>query len=273
MKKKLQKIMVSLITMCLMLAMMPHTALATSAFELPFTEEEALTFPEQVGVLLNEFRMENGLEPVEMVPILQNASSVRAQELTEYYSHARLDGSDWFTVIEENPELDSNCYAAENIAAGFDTPEAVMEAWKNSPSHRAAMLGENYQYVGIGFASLEDDPNCYYTFWQMLLISAETAPAGAWMPGQKPQTMIDEFPVDNGMGTHDEVLTGDMNLDGILTIADAVLLEQLALDKIEGSEYTMKQADCFCDGVIDQNDAMVLMQYVLQKISQLPVNV
>jgi hypothetical protein len=36
------------------------------------------------------------------------------------------------------------------IAAGFLTPQAVMDAWLNSPGHRANMLNPEYNAVGIG---------------------------------------------------------------------------------------------------------------------------
>lgn len=40
---------------------------------------------------------------------------------------------------------------AENVAAGYD-PASVVDAWINSPGHRANLLGD-YNYVGIGYAT------------------------------------------------------------------------------------------------------------------------
>src|SRR5205814_8113303 len=42
--------------------------------------------------------------------------------------------------------------AAENIAAGQQTPAKVMEAWMNSPGHRANILNCGYVNIGIGLA-------------------------------------------------------------------------------------------------------------------------
>jgi len=41
--------------------------------------------------------------------------------------------------------------AAENIAAGFRTAEAVVVAWMNSPDHRYNILHPSLRYLGVGF--------------------------------------------------------------------------------------------------------------------------
>jgi uncharacterized protein YkwD len=43
--------------------------------------------------------------------------------------------------------------AGENIAAGYRTPEAVVEGWMNSAGHRANMLSPKYSEIGIGVAT------------------------------------------------------------------------------------------------------------------------
>src|SRR5436305_7705289 len=39
---------------------------------------------------------------------------------------------------------------AENIAAGYPTPEAVVSGWMNSPGHRANIMSPNYTEIGVG---------------------------------------------------------------------------------------------------------------------------
>lgn len=41
----------------------------------------------------------------------------------------------------------------ENIAAGAQTPEAVMNVWLNSAGHRDNILNPNYTEIGVGVAS------------------------------------------------------------------------------------------------------------------------
>ena len=75
-------------------------------------------FAEEAAALTNQFRQENGLPALQMAPVLLDLSAQRAEELSQTYGHNRPDGREWFSVIEDST-LDSNCYAAENVAAGY----------------------------------------------------------------------------------------------------------------------------------------------------------
>ncbi|NJN24054.1 MAG: type I secretion protein [Acaryochloridaceae cyanobacterium RL_2_7] len=46
---------------------------------------------------------------------------------------------------------------AENIGAGFTTPESIMAAWLNSPKHRDTILDPNVTEFGLGYYYLADD--------------------------------------------------------------------------------------------------------------------
>ena len=41
--------------------------------------------------------------------------------------------------------------AAENIAKGQATPQAVVNAWMNSAGHRANILNSSYTKIGVGY--------------------------------------------------------------------------------------------------------------------------
>jgi len=41
-------------------------------------------------------------------------------------------------------------YPGENVAVGFETPEDVMEAWHNSPGHRANIENPAFVRMGVG---------------------------------------------------------------------------------------------------------------------------
>ena len=56
-----------------------------------------------------------------------------------------------------------NAWLGENIAAGYQTAQAVFDGWKNSPGHNANMLGENYVAIGIGRAVVPGSP--YGIYW------------------------------------------------------------------------------------------------------------
>ncbi len=39
----------------------------------------------------------------------------------------------------------------ENIASGQDTPQEVVTAWMNSPTHRNNILSPNFAFLGVGY--------------------------------------------------------------------------------------------------------------------------
>ena len=51
--------------------------------------------------------------------------------------------------------------AGENIAMGYATPAAVVEAWMNSEGHRANILSANYTTLGVGYVA----DGGYWTQW------------------------------------------------------------------------------------------------------------
>ena len=42
--------------------------------------------------------------------------------------------------------------AGENIAMGQPTAASVMNAWMNSPGHKANILSKNFTEIGVGIA-------------------------------------------------------------------------------------------------------------------------
>lgn len=108
-------------------------------------------FAEEAAALTNQFRQENGLPALQMAPVLLDLSAQRAEELSQTYGHNRPDGREWFSVIEDST-LDSNCYAAENVAAGYDTPqEAVpgVDRFSHSPESHAGGTISVYRHWGV----------------------------------------------------------------------------------------------------------------------------
>ena len=58
---------------------------------------------------------------------------------------------------------------AENIGVGYDTPEAIVEAWRSSPSHRAHLLSPNFDSIGIGYTVVENDESSSTHYWTQVL--------------------------------------------------------------------------------------------------------
>ena len=85
--------------------------------------------------------------------------------LQDFFSHTGIDGSTMTQRIGVAGYQFSS--AAENIAAGYTTPEEVVGGWMNSPGHRANILNPNLTEIGVGYYCLETDPGTlnYNHYW------------------------------------------------------------------------------------------------------------
>lgn len=101
----------------------------------------------EVLKIANEERAKQGKEGLSTFTSLQKAAGIRAEELTELFSHTRPDGSSCFTALAD--EKIRYYSAGENIAGGQSNPANVMNAWMNSEGHRANILG-GYKHLGVG---------------------------------------------------------------------------------------------------------------------------
>lgn len=70
-------------------------------------------------------------------------------------------------------------YVAENLAAGQLTPAEVVQDWLNSPPHRAALLSDHPEELGVAYVrsqvSLREDP--HLTYWVALFAKPQSAAA------------------------------------------------------------------------------------------------
>lgn len=96
----------------------------------------------EVIAKVNEIRVANGLNALRYDASLEATAAVRANELTVRFSHTRPDGSDWYTV---NPDL----MYGENLADGYTTADAVVNAWMASPEHKANILKPDFTTIAV----------------------------------------------------------------------------------------------------------------------------
>lgn len=110
-------------------------------------------FESEVLRLVNQERAVAGIVGVEVNGKLRSAAFGHAQDMSEhrYFSHTSLDGRGPGERISD-AGYSWNTYG-ENIAYGYSTPEAVMNAWMNSPGHRSNILRESFCDLGVGFVS------------------------------------------------------------------------------------------------------------------------
>ncbi|MCD8373387.1 MAG: S-layer homology domain-containing protein [Clostridia bacterium] len=107
--------------------------------------------------LINEYRVENGLEEYTVKKFMNQGSAVRAAEYADNPSlkHTRTDGRASGYVYEDlfgNGLASAECCTGVNISGLTLTgiSDAVVLSWKNSSGHNAALLGEHYYYIGCG---------------------------------------------------------------------------------------------------------------------------
>lgn len=112
--------------------------------------------------LTNEERKKAGLKPLRAAFDLSDEAATRAAEVSEFYSHTRPDGSAFSTVFKKG----SYKTVGENLQAGAPTPEAAMEQWMNSPTHRENILSEEYEELGVGYIYVPDSK--YRHYWVQL---------------------------------------------------------------------------------------------------------
>lgn len=99
----------------------------------------------QIVDMVNRIRTEAGLAPLTQDDALTRAAAVRAAERP--VSHTRPNGTSCFTALLECGVLYRG--AGENIAWGQTSAEEAMNAWMASPGHRANILHERFQKIGV----------------------------------------------------------------------------------------------------------------------------
>lgn len=231
---------------------------AVTCASFPTDSSDALTVPDypaladEIVVLVNEARIEAGLNPLYVVPVLNDAAEIRVLESVEYFSHYRPDSTLFNTVLDEYQI--SYSAAAENIAAGLSTPEETFEQWKNSPNHWKSIMNEAYTHIGVGVC-YEDDSE-YGWYWEQLFIATDQELEGQYLP--------EKYAVV-------PVSYGDVDGDGILSVFDLQLLIKRLNKQIVLNDLQMESTDCMKDGALTIADAVVLKKYLVNVYDTLPV--
>ncbi|MGP3981138.1 CAP domain-containing protein [Streptomyces sp. KR80] len=103
----------------------------------------------EVLVLVNQERLEAGCRPVRADRKLAGLAEQFSEDMARrgFFDHTDPDGANPWDRAEA---LDIDGLGGENIARGQQDAEAVMEAWMDSPGHRANILNCEYRTIGIG---------------------------------------------------------------------------------------------------------------------------
>jgi uncharacterized protein YkwD len=149
------------------------------------TEIGGPSIEEQVVILVNQARWNNGqLPPLKHRDLLDNSSELHSSNMAvrNFFAHCDPDtlSQPWDRMASAGYSWN---YAAENIAAGYNSPTAVMAGWMASSGHRANILSTGSRELGVGYyyqasdlANVRQDANgdCvpdsnnngpYYHYW------------------------------------------------------------------------------------------------------------
>ncbi|MFT8313793.1 MAG: SafA/ExsA family spore coat assembly protein [Clostridium sp.] len=112
--------------------------------------------------LVNIQRSKNGLQPLAANWQVGRVARYKSQDMINkhYFSHTSPTYGSPFNMMETFGIKFSA--AGENIAMGQRTPAEVVNAWMNSPGHRANILNPSYTQIGVGLAK-DSNGTCYWT--------------------------------------------------------------------------------------------------------------
>lgn len=131
----------------------PELIYPGQTINIPEKDNKVSEYENEVIRLVNEIRRENGLPALTYEWELARVARYKSQDMRDnrYFSHTSPVYGSPFDMIK-NFGI-SYRGAAENIAKGQRTPQAVVNAWMNSSGHRANILNSSYNKIGVGYVS------------------------------------------------------------------------------------------------------------------------
>lgn len=104
----------------------------------------------------NKVRLAQSLPALKANTKLDLAAYEKLKDMAKnhYFAHVSPSGvTPWYWISNTGYKYS---YAGENLALGFDTAADTVQAWINSPSHKANLLNTRYSEIGVatGIASI-----------------------------------------------------------------------------------------------------------------------
>ena len=81
--------------------------------------------------------------------VLRQAAYAKAQDMltNQYFAHVSPDGQGLANWLKKSGY--DYLAAGENLAIGFEEPEAVVKAWQASPTHQANLVDGDFKEIGV----------------------------------------------------------------------------------------------------------------------------
>lgn len=118
---------------------------------IPGISSSVTAYEQEVVRLVNQIRTQNGLKPLTHDWELSRVARYKSQDMKDnrYFSHTSPTYGSPYQMMKRFGI--SYRTAGENIAHGYATAQAVVNAWMNSPGHKANILNAGYTHIGVGY--------------------------------------------------------------------------------------------------------------------------
>jgi uncharacterized protein YkwD len=123
--------------------------------------------PERARDLINQYRRDKGLKPLQLNAQLTEAAKAHSRDLAQWdrISHYGSDGSNpWDRVKRSGYHAR---LAAENVGTGQVDFQEVLRGWKESPGHDKNLLLPDATHMGI--ALVQDPKTEFKSFWTLVI--------------------------------------------------------------------------------------------------------
>lgn len=124
------------------------------------TTNDYIDWTNEMVKLVNIEREKVGLHPLKQDLALNQLAIIKAQDMVNrnYFEHkSSFYGNPWDMATLFDYQYTS---LGENIARNFHSPQSVLVAWMESPSHRENILRQGYTNIGVGVK--QDKKGNYY---------------------------------------------------------------------------------------------------------------
>lgn len=212
---------------------------------------------EEMFRLINEYRRNNGLGPLQLSNTLNESAAWKSKDMADnsYFAHDDTPiGRSWIQRFHDCG-YGYNTFTGEIIAAGDGTAAGTFEQWRGSAGHSANMLNSNYGAIGIGRAYNASSPHDWYWTADFGGVADGYTPAPVATPAQPPLT--GPIPI------------GDANCDRYVNSIDALLVLQLTAGLIS-SLPCQQEADADGDGQITAIESTLVLQFAAGLLPSLP---
>lgn len=129
----------------------------------------------------------------------------------------------------------------------------VIEISYTSDGEKYTVLGCETDFGGSAYLDVTEGQSFYSQRGTWNTIDSSTYKSGA----QIGNAIVKAYTNDN------DVLIGDVNLDGTISISDATDIQKYAVSRIQLSETQLKAADFDKDGTVDIKDATKIQKYLV----------